>query len=609
LRRADFEASLSQMHKDSGLYLQALESNIRAVDLSLAGEVDPRNAAKLLCKRAEIYLRMNQPEECRRVIDDAYKMLLGTQFSSPPSKQAIYLENTFVDLFTIDIELRQELYKKDPTAEQLEEIWYLYDQAIRVNEALNDQHLFSVCKFLSSANTDAIAERGIAFGLEILKKDKSDEVLSKIAALSHMSRNLVLDEKLSFNQSYFELKSLPAAKIDSLSTMYTYLSTQANTEAKRLEIKNEINSLVPREPQYESHLSTATLEYIRAAGDYYLFAEIENQPSIIHIGAVSDIYRLVETVRAELLGRKDILNSTHLRKLSEILLPVEISLPRQISIVADGDLSVFPFGIIYRNGKYLIQDHDILYAPRPKRSDRVAVKNILCYAPAYKSGDGVVALERSENGQLIHAATEVEVIASMLGSGVTVRKNDSFGRLVDQIRAVDVFHFAGHAAFDTSTAAIYIETVDGVDHWDFDNIFQYVFDLELVTVSACESGIGTYSNGDGAQSIARGFMGAGARSVAYSLWKVNDQSTVQIMTDFYKNLKAGQPKDVALSSAQRHFLETSSPQLRHPYYWAAFVIAGDPSSIVVKNRGVGPYLLGAAGILIILLITRKTIQQ
>lgn len=98
---------------------------------------------------------------------------------------------------------------------------------------------------------------------------------------------------------------------------------------------------------------------------------------------------------------------------------------------------------------------------------------------------------------------------------------------------------------------------------------------DLVTLSACETGIGELQRGEGMASLARAFTFAGARTVVSSLWNVNDNSTMAIMDVFYQELSEGKPKNLALATAKRQYLEKNPGLLQHPFYWAAFISAGD----------------------------------
>jgi CHAT domain-containing protein len=129
---------------------------------------------------------------------------------------------------------------------------------------------------------------------------------------------------------------------------------------------------------------------------------------------------------------------------------------------------------------------------------------------------------------------------------------------------------------------------------------------ELVTLSACETAQGRDAGGEGMVGFTQALLMSGARSVCLSLWKVDDRATALLMRRFYQNvlgkregLSGPLPKAEALSEAKAwlHNLPSeevtlltrseprkslkSQPQpevtrFDHPYYWAAFVLVGDP---------------------------------
>lgn len=93
---------------------------------------------------------------------------------------------------------------------------------------------------------------------------------------------------------------------------------------------------------------------------------------------------------------------------------------------------------------------------------------------------------------------------------------------------------------------------------------------ELVVLSACDTGRGVVKLGEGVYGLRRAFMVAGAETVVMSLWKVNDDTTRELMESYYRNLVEGQGRAMALHEAMRE-LRTAQP---HPYYWAPFIAVG-----------------------------------
>lgn len=94
----------------------------------------------------------------------------------------------------------------------------------------------------------------------------------------------------------------------------------------------------------------------------------------------------------------------------------------------------------------------------------------------------------------------------------------------------------------------------------------------LVVLSACETGVGSVSEGQGVYGLRRAMVMAGAESQVMSLWKVDDDATEALMTGYYKRLARGLGRSQALRSAQLRVL--GQPETAHPYYWAGFVPAG-----------------------------------
>jgi tetratricopeptide (TPR) repeat protein len=135
-----------------------------------------------------------------------------------------------------------------------------------------------------------------------------------------------------------------------------------------------------------------------------------------------------------------------------------------------------------------------------------------------------------------------------------------------------------------------------VQTWDLD--------AELVVLSACQSGLGRYAGGEGYLGFSQALFVKGARSLVLSLWEVHDESTALLMQRFYQNLLGKReglsqpmPKAAALDEAKRWLRELSAEQVSdltrsrprparpaaarrrndHPYYWAGFILIGDPT--------------------------------
>jgi CHAT domain-containing protein/tetratricopeptide (TPR) repeat protein len=98
---------------------------------------------------------------------------------------------------------------------------------------------------------------------------------------------------------------------------------------------------------------------------------------------------------------------------------------------------------------------------------------------------------------------------------------------------------------------------------------------ELVVLSACETGLGEVKTGEGVFGLQRAFTLAGAKTLVMSLWAVDDETTRELMEDFYQRLHNGEGRAAALHNAQQA-LRKKHP---HAYYWGAFICQGNPDPL------------------------------
>jgi CHAT domain-containing protein/Flp pilus assembly protein TadD len=234
-------------------------------------------------------------------------------------------------------------------------------------------------------------------------------------------------------------------------------------------------------------------------------------------------------------------------------------------------------------------DRTILKANRP----------FLGIAPGFEQSDRF--------SHLAYSQEEVKGIRRRFGGDVLLGAEATKQAFQEQAGQYRILHLSSHAeAVDSNRILSWIGFYDGDQKEEsyklyLNEIYALPLQAEMVVLSACETGSGQLSKGEGVMSLARGFAFAGCQSITTTLWSVNHGSTTRLMQHFYQAISEGQPKDLALQQAKIHYLESEETDQfgAHPYFWAGFVHIGDRSQITLsKNKAFLWLLFGSSGFLL-----------
>ena len=392
--------------------------------------------------------------------------------------------------------------------------------------------------------------------------------------------------------------------------------------------------------------STALLEYFLGDSTLYLFAITKNR-AFCHTRALpSRFYEKIDTLRylassnpvesGELEKKQQYRQFVRLsREMYRLLLEPALSKMKasKLVIIPDGPLGYLPFQLLlsrypdagklaasdYRNLPYLFRD----YTTRFEFSATVMMQNwghrktttsYAGYAPGYQ-GDELIAgrsVDDSLHMTRLYATTarnglsalpcnrpEVELAAAEMGGIIRegpLALESSFKKEAPNSR---ILHLAMHALTNDEeplySQLIFSKEPDSMEDGKLYAYELYNMDLngDLAVLSACNTGVGKVQRGEGIMSLGRAFKYAGCPNIVTSLWQADDQSTEQIMAGFFRNLKAGLGKDVALCQAQTGFLANAPAEMTHPYFWGTFVLIGNGEPVVES----APWWLLLAGVI------------
>lgn len=281
----------------------------------------------------------------------------------------------------------------------------------------------------------------------------------------------------------------------------------------------------------------------------------------------------------------------------------------------DGALRYVPMAALVdpATGRFLVEDFAIArfsdpvaeVFDRPRRApDRVAAFGAAAGAPSLSLAPlpGV----RLELDLIVRSGAEAkggDAIGVMPGS---VAIDDAFteSALFAGLGDAPVVHIASHFVFEPGPVdASYLLLGDGraLSLAAFSDV--RLDGIELLVLSACQTAVGTFAEGQPLDGFASLALQRGARSVVASLWPVLDDSAAELMAQFYARIAAGDRKVDALRAAQRAMLGSvarggggtrkltlpgampdamggsagaTADAMPHPYTWAPFVLVGDP---------------------------------
>ena len=326
----------------------------------------------------------------------------------------------------------------------------------------------------------------------------------------------------------------------------------------------EIQSLIPK--------GEALVEYFYSGKDIYVFvltARGLHSEKISGEGLLDE----VDDFRKSLENP----NSNQTKKLGRKLYqrlfePLEAELnERNLIIVPHGVLHYIPMGALYDGKKYMIDRFNIRLMPSASAMKYLQEKK------TNKKG-GILALGNPDLGNpaydLAFAQKEArEVTRIWPNSKVFLRKEATEETLIRYLGGYNYIHFATHGKFfpdrPLQSAILLAPDAGSNGMLTVDKLYSMRISADLVTLSACETGLSRVANGDDLVGLTRGFLYAGSNSIVASLWQVDDLSTSYLMIRFYKNLKENDKRS-ALRNAQ---LETRK-KYPHPYYWASFQLTG-----------------------------------
>jgi CHAT domain-containing protein len=304
---------------------------------------------------------------------------------------------------------------------------------------------------------------------------------------------------------------------------------------------------------------------VRRAGITATTLEVGREPLLAQARAFR------EAIRNRSTDTERLATALHARLLG----PLALRRGEALIVVPHDVLHYVPFHALRPASGWLVEERAMTYAPSATAAARLATGTPRPRRQLLALGNPDVGSPRQA---LPAAQREVERLQALFSeSEVHVRKAATKARLVSRAPDSQVIHVAAHAdvdEIDPLYSKILLAPLDGKPG-DLEAHEVYRLSLprtSLVTLSACDTGLGRVSRGDELWGFTRSFLSAGAPTLLVSLWPVEDESTALGMVRFYDALRSGPSRD-ALRAAQLAVLRDS--RTAHPFFWAPFILIGD----------------------------------
>ncbi|WP_175416254.1 CHAT domain-containing protein [Aggregatimonas sangjinii] len=590
-----------------------------------------QDIAEVHGKLAEFYLKVNDYEQGLLAINDALRASGRVQNIENPEPDKVFSKRQLLRLLDVKAQLQHLGYQKTNDLVYLDAAMHSNKALLKTFAMLKKEFDSKLDKQFLSSSAYPIFRRMLATTYEAYRLKPSREIMELALNISEKNKDFLLLEALR-NSSATQYGEIPKQLLDQEAQ---YRAQITHFEKQEFDDKDEDGvyslKLFTLQQEYYNFLDSLKQNYPKyhnlKYGDVPInLTEIRrvllknNDVLISYTMSDKMLYAIVvgesgeeflslpfsEADREEVRRFYSLLSTASVNDNTGIIVemgktlfakilkePLSHLKSKNLVIIPDDVLHYLPFDLLQNENEYVLQQKNISYGNAVSsllelhKMRNTGIREVLAFAPSF---DGTL-VENTERqfGKLIYNDDEVEGIGDFYKVGVFTDTSATLHNFMTKAAEYGMIHLATHAsANDEFPDYSYMAFTA---HSDKDNVL-YIKDLyntslnaDMVTLSACQTGIGKLQKGQGMMSLSKGFYYAGAKSLVNTLWKINDKSTVPLMAFFYEGLSEGKSKSEALRHAKLRYLETIDDDLlKHPYYWAAFTVSGNVAPLEDKTN-------------------------
>ena len=411
-----------------------------------------------------------------------------------------------------------------------------------------------------------------------------------------------------FEDDLFKIKNEYRTLIDTIETKYkSYYNLKYNTQVISI---IEVQDLLEKDEMLVSYFYGNTNIYainLTKSSKHIEQIKIDS----LFSKKIKTIYEMLNNPNSDVQILANLTNELYNSLIKSSL--EEANQKNKLIVITDGLLNYIPFGCLNTDPtgiNYLIEKKSISYAHSATlfaelKQRKSSNNNLLAFAPSFNNNLNSASEKSNELLPLPNNVKEIEQILTHFNGNSFINERASLKNFTTEISNHGIIHLATHAILnDESPEYSYFAFTYQKNEENLlfvSDLYNMQFDANLITLSACETGIGDLKKGEGFISLSRGFFYGGASSIINTIWKVNDASSSVLMNNFYKYLSKGNSKNIALQKTKLDFLKINKQNaLAHPYYWSGFVLTGNSNA--VAQQSILPWLWVVTGVFFIVSI-------
>ncbi|WP_025666867.1 CHAT domain-containing protein [Aquimarina megaterium] len=323
--------------------------------------------------------------------------------------------------------------------------------------------------------------------------------------------------------------------------------------------------------------NTTLVEYFVGEKDLYVFVINNDTIDFKRLPIINELTKSIKELRKQILNQQDLKENS--KRIFTALLK-NLDLKENLILVTDNVLNYVPFEVLHTGKGYMLKEYAISYVGSATVLKALTERSLKTAKGMKWSG---FAPKYENDNSFASSYAEIKSVSKMMKGKAYLDEEASVKNFIAETANSSILHLATHAEIDKKNAMMnkLIFSENGNKNILMaSDIYGLSIPSEMIVLSACNTGFGKLEKGEGVMSMSRAFHYAGAKSTVMSLWKVPDKETSVIMNYFYKSLKKGYAKDRALQQAKLQYLgSVKDNALKHPFYWAGFVVSGNTESL------------------------------